>query len=78
LDAELAKSVQGHQSPMRVERHDMGEDATERERLSRFAESVDERIVPGGAVSDLTEKYGAVQNPSFRAFRASLVGSAAI
>jgi len=34
LDAELAKSVQGHQSAMRVESHDMGEDAAEREGTS--------------------------------------------
>jgi hypothetical protein len=40
---------------MRVECHDMGEDAAEREGLSRFAQSVDERIIPGGAVSDVTE-----------------------
>ena len=40
---------------MRVECHDMGEDAAEREGLSRFAQSVDERIIPGGAVSDLAE-----------------------
>src|SRR4030088_2728292 len=55
LDAELAKSVQGHQSAMRVECHDMGEDAAEREGLSRFAQSVDEGIIPAGAVSDITE-----------------------
>src|SRR6266436_869313 len=55
LDAELAKSVQGYQSAMRVECHDMGEDAAEREGLSRFAQSVDERIIPGGAVPDVTE-----------------------
>src|SRR6266446_6285014 len=55
LDAELAKSVQGHQSAMRVECHDMGEDAAEREGLSGFAQSVDERIIPGGAVPDVTE-----------------------
>jgi hypothetical protein len=55
LDAELAKSVQGHQSAMRVECHDMGEDAAEREGLSRFAQSVDERIIPGAAVPDVTE-----------------------
>src|SRR5882757_3620816 len=55
LHAELAKSVQGHQSAMRVECHDMGEDAAEREGLSRFAQSVDKRIVPGGAVSDVPE-----------------------
>jgi hypothetical protein len=54
LDAELAKSVQGHQSAMRVECHDMGEDAAEREGLSGFAQSVDERIIPGGAVPDVT------------------------
>src|SRR6266581_5232133 len=41
LHAELAKSVQGHQSAMRVECHDMGEDAAEREGLSGFAQSVD-------------------------------------
>src|SRR6266481_5245367 len=46
LDAELAMSV---------ECHDMGEDAAEREGLSRFAQSVDERIIPGGAVPDVTE-----------------------
>jgi hypothetical protein len=40
---------------MRVECHDMGEDAAEREGLRRFAQSVDERIIPGGAVSDVTE-----------------------
>jgi hypothetical protein len=40
---------------MRVECHDMGEDAAEREGLSRFAQGVDERIIPGGAVSDVTE-----------------------
>jgi hypothetical protein len=34
LDAELAKSVQGHQSAMRVECHDMGEDPAGREGLS--------------------------------------------
>src|SRR6266581_8730912 len=55
LHAELAKSVQGHQSAMRVECHDMGEDAAEREGLSRLAQSVDERIIPCGAVSDVTE-----------------------
>src|SRR5437016_5164562 len=55
LDAELAKSVQGHQSAMRVECHDMGEDAAEREGLSGFAKSVEERIIPGGAVPDLAE-----------------------
>src|ERR1700738_5157700 len=55
LDAELAKSVQGHQSAMRVECHDMGEDAAEREGLSGFAQSVDKRIVPGRAVPDVTE-----------------------
>src|SRR5438094_9372434 len=32
---------------MRVECHDMGEDAAEREGLSRFAQSVDERVIPG-------------------------------
>src|SRR5436190_4649088 len=53
LDAELAKSVQGHQSAMRVECHDMGEDAAEREGLRRFAQSGDERIIPRGAVSDI-------------------------
>src|SRR5438105_4658077 len=78
LDAELAKSVQGHQPAMRVECHDMGEDAAEREGLSRFAQSVDERIIPGGAVSDVTEKYGSIQHRSFRAFAAALAGSAAI
>src|SRR5712692_6135648 len=40
---------------MRVECHDMGEDAAEREGLSGFAQSVDERIIPGGAVPDVTE-----------------------
>src|SRR4029077_11296180 len=55
LDAELAKSVQGHQSAMCVERHDMGEDAAVREGLRRFAQSVDERIIPGGAVPNVTE-----------------------
>src|SRR5712671_3043747 len=55
LDAELAESVQGHQSAMRVERHDMSEDAAEREGLRRFAQSVDERIIPGGAVSNVPE-----------------------
>src|SRR5882724_9181084 len=55
LDAELAKNVQGHQSAMRVECHDMGEDAAEREGLSRFAQSVDERIIPCRALSDVTE-----------------------
>src|SRR6201987_5443544 len=55
LDAELAKSVQGHQSAMRVECHNMGEDAAEREGLSGFAQSVDECIIPGGAVPDVTE-----------------------
>src|SRR6266849_4194904 len=40
---------------MRIECHDMGEDAAEREGLSRFAQSVDERIIPGRAVSDLAE-----------------------
>jgi hypothetical protein len=33
----------------------MGEDAAEREGLCRFAQSVDERIIPAGAVSDVTE-----------------------
>jgi hypothetical protein len=42
---------------MRVECHDMGEDAAEREVLSRFAQSVDERIIPGGAVSDAEKKH---------------------
>ena len=37
LDAELAESIQGHQSAVRIERHDMGEDAAEGEGLSRFA-----------------------------------------
>src|SRR4029077_12894591 len=55
LDAELAKSVQGHQSAMRVECHNMGEDSAEREGLSGFAQSVDERIIPGGAVPDVNE-----------------------
>src|ERR1700730_2284076 len=55
LDAELAKSVQGHQSAMRVECHDMGEDAAVREGLRRFAQSVDDRIITAGAVSDVTE-----------------------
>src|SRR5438445_3018520 len=40
---------------MRVECHNMGEDAAEREGLSRFAQSIDERIIPGGTVSDVTE-----------------------
>jgi len=40
---------------MRVECHDMGEDAAEREGLSRLAQSVDERIIPCGAVSDVPE-----------------------
>src|SRR5450755_4706022 len=40
---------------MRVECHDMGEDAAVREGLCRFAQSVDERIIPAGAVSDVTE-----------------------
>src|SRR2546422_1947253 len=40
---------------MRIECHDMGEDAAECEGLSRFAQSVDERIIPGGAVSDVSE-----------------------
>src|SRR6266850_317233 len=40
---------------MRVECHDMGEDAAEREGLSRLAQSVDERIIPCGVVSDATE-----------------------
>ena len=55
LDAELAKSVQGHQSAMCVECHDMGEDAAVREGLRRFAQSVDESIIPGGAVPNVTE-----------------------
>jgi hypothetical protein len=55
LDAQLAKSVQGHQSAMSVECHDMGEDAAERESLSGFAQSVDKRIIPGGAIPDVTE-----------------------
>src|SRR3984885_3177133 len=55
LDAELAKSVQGHQSAIRVESHDMGEHAAEREGLGGFAQSVDERIIPGRAVADGTE-----------------------
>src|SRR3984885_7365660 len=55
LDAELAKSVQGHQSAIRVESHDMGEHAAEREGLGGFAQSVDERIIPGRAVGDGTE-----------------------
>src|SRR5579862_1653283 len=55
LNTELPKSVQGHQSAMRVEGDDMGEDAAEREGLSGFAQSVDERIIPGGAVSDVAE-----------------------
>ncbi len=33
----------------------MGEDAAEREGFSRLAQSVDERIVPCGAVSDVTK-----------------------
>jgi len=33
----------------------MSEDAAEREGLSRFAQSVDERIIPGGAVSDVIQ-----------------------
>src|SRR3984957_6196971 len=55
LDAELAQSVQGHQSAMRVECHNMEEDPAVREGLRRFAQSVDERIIPAGAVSDVTE-----------------------
>src|SRR5262249_49943268 len=55
LDAELAQSVQGHQSAMRVECHDMGEDAAEREGFSRFAQRVDERIIPGGALANVAE-----------------------
>src|ERR1700685_3623358 len=55
LDAELAQSVQGHQPAVRVEGHDMGEDAPEREGFSRLAQSVDERVIPGGAASDITE-----------------------
>jgi len=34
----------------------MGEDATEREGLSGFAQSVDERIIPGGPVPDVRKK----------------------
>ena len=55
LDAELSKSVQGHQPAMRVECHDMGEDAAVCEGLRRFAQGVDESIVPTGAVSDVPE-----------------------
>jgi len=40
---------------MRVECHDMGEYAAERKGLSWFAQRVDERIVSGGAVPDITE-----------------------
>ncbi len=40
---------------MRVECHDMGEDAAVREGLRRFAQSVDEGIIPAGAVSDVTD-----------------------
>src|SRR6202007_2451378 len=40
---------------MRVECHDMGEGAAEGEGLSRLAQSVDEGIFPGAAVSDVTE-----------------------
>jgi len=36
-----------HQSAMRVECHDMSEDAAKCEGLSRFAQSIDERIIPG-------------------------------
>src|SRR6185437_6814891 len=55
LDAELAESIQGHQSAMRIERHDVSKDAAEGEGLSRFAQSVNERIVPCGALSDITQ-----------------------
>src|SRR5262249_15367370 len=55
LDSELAQSVQGHQSAMRVECHDVGEDAAECEGLSRFAQCVDERIIPCGAISDVIQ-----------------------
>ena len=55
LDTELAKSVQSHQPAMRVECHDMGEDAAEGEGLSRLAQGVDESIVPGGMVADVAE-----------------------
>src|SRR5215831_14774370 len=55
LDAELAQSVQGHQPAMRVESHDMGEDAAEREGLGRLAERVDKGVIPGGAVSDVRQ-----------------------
>src|SRR5438477_10627319 len=55
LDAELAQSLQRHQPAMRVEYHDMSENAAVREGLRRFAQSVDDRIIPGGAFSDVTE-----------------------
>src|SRR5690349_10977648 len=37
LDTQLAQNVEGHQSAMRVECHDMGEDPAEGEGLRRFA-----------------------------------------
>src|SRR5215472_15508590 len=55
LDTELAQSVQGHQPAMRVECHDMGEDAAEREGLGRLAERVDKSVIPRGAVPDLPQ-----------------------
>src|SRR6202163_3500482 len=49
------RASKANHSAMRVECHDMGEDAAVREGLRRFAQSVDERIIPAGAVSDVTE-----------------------
>ena len=40
---------------MRIECHDVCEDAAEREDLSRFTQRVDKRIIPGGAISDVDE-----------------------
>src|SRR5215831_794398 len=40
---------------MGVKGHDMGEDTAEGEGLRWFAESVDERVIPGGAVSNVTQ-----------------------
>src|SRR5215475_9609001 len=40
---------------MRVERHDMGEDAAEREGLGRIAKRVDKRVIPCGAISDFPQ-----------------------
>lgn len=50
-----AEQVTHQQMPVRRESEDVGDDDAENERLRRFAEGIDQPVVPGAATGDVTD-----------------------